>query len=263
MNTISSVFENLGKQCALIPFITAGDPDLKSTSKALQILDTCGADIIELGLPYSDPLADGPVIQAASTRALKQGINLNKILNMIKTIHINIKAPIVLFTYYNPVLNLGINNFVYAISNAGIRGLLIPDLPIEESEYVISVCNLFNIELILLLAPTSSNERINKIINKAPGCIYLVSTTGVTGQRSQLTPQLKDLTKTIRTMTKKSIILGFGISTTEQIQEIKSWNIDGIVIGSAFVKRMSQDLPETGLKQIQNFCKDAKNAIIS
>nr|BED43114.1 tryptophan synthase alpha subunit [Pyropia sp. Myanmar_A]BED43311.1 tryptophan synthase alpha subunit [Pyropia sp. Myanmar_B]BED43508.1 tryptophan synthase alpha subunit [Pyropia sp. Myanmar_C] len=263
MNTISSVFENLGQQCALIPFITAGDPDLRATSKALQILDTYGADIIELGLPYSDPLADGPVIQEASTRALKRGVNLDEILNMVKIVHVNIKAPIVLFTYYNPVLNLGINNFIYAISNAGIRGLLIPDLPIEESEYVISVCNLFNIELILLLAPTSSHERINKIVNKAPSCIYLVSTTGVTGQRSQLTLQLKELTKTIKTMTKKSIILGFGIATTEQIQEIKNWSIDGIVIGSAFVKRLSGDLPETGLQQIQNFCREAKNAIVS
>lgn len=263
MNTISSVFENLDKQCALIPFITAGDPDLVSTGKALQILDNYGADIIELGLPYSDPLADGPVIQEASNRALKQGVNLNEILSMVKTVHSNINAPIVLFTYYNPILNLGINNFIYAISNAGIRGLLIPDLPIEESEYVISVCNLFNIELILLLAPTSSKERIKKIINKAPGCIYLVSTTGVTGQRSQLTSQLKELTETIKTMTDKAIILGFGISTTEQIKEIKSWSIDGIVIGSAFVKRMSGNLPEAGLKQMQSFCEDAKNAIIS
>lgn len=263
MNTISSVFENLDKQCALIPFITAGDPDLVSTAKALEILDKYGADIIELGLPYSDPLADGPVIQKASSRALKQGVNLNEILNMVQKVHSNIKAPIVLFTYYNPVLNLGINNFIYAISNAGIQGLLIPDLPIEESEYVISVCNLFNIELILLLAPTSSQERINKIIDKAPGCIYLVSTTGVTGQKSQLTSQLKELTETIKTMTDKSIILGFGISTTEQIQEIRSWSIDGIVIGSAFVKRMSENLPKAGLKQIQSFCQDAKNAIIS
>lgn len=263
MNTISSVFENLDKQCALIPFITAGDPDLVSTGKALQILDSYGADIIELGLPYSDPLADGPIIQEASNRALKQGINLNKILSMVKTVNMTIKAPIVLFTYYNPVLHLGINNFIHAISNAGIRGLLIPDLPIEESEYVISVCNLFNIELILLLAPTSSRERISKIINRAPGCIYLVSTTGVTGQKSQLTSQLKELTETVKTMTNKSIILGFGISTTEQIKEIKGWNINGIVIGSAFVKRLSGNVPEAGLEQIQSFCQDAKNAIIS
>nr|YP_010925911.1 tryptophane synthase alpha subunit [Neoporphyra seriata]WKD84143.1 tryptophane synthase alpha subunit [Neoporphyra seriata] len=263
MNTISSVFENLDKQCALIPFITAGDPDLISTGKALQILDNYGADIIELGLPYSDPLADGPVIQQASNRALKQGINLKEILDMVNTVHSSIKAPIVLFTYYNPVLNLGINNFIYAISKAGIKGLLIPDLPIEESEYVISVCNLFNIELILLLAPTSSYERITKIVNKAPGCIYLVSTTGVTGQKFQLTSKLKKLTETIKTITNKSIILGFGISNTEQIQEIKSWNVDGIVVGSAFVKRLSGNLPEAGLKQIQSFCEDAKNAITS
>nr|YP_009244693.1 tryptophan synthase alpha subunit [Pyropia pulchra]AMK96935.1 tryptophan synthase alpha subunit [Pyropia pulchra] len=262
MNTISSVFENLDKQCALIPFITAGDPDLVSTGKALQILDNYGADIIELGLPYSDPLADGPIIQEASSRALKQGINLKEILYMVKTVKVSIKAPIILFTYYNPVLNLGINNFIYAISKAGIQGLLIPDLPIEESEYVISVCKLFGIELILLLAPTSSNERISKIISKAPGCIYLVSTTGVTGQKFQLTSQLKKLTETIKMMTNKSIILGFGISNTEQIREIKNWNVDGIVIGSAFVKRLSQNIPETGLKQLKNFCEDANNAII-
>nr|AIA21408.1 tryptophane synthase alpha subunit [Pyropia kanakaensis] len=262
MTTISSVFENLDKQCALIPFITAGDPDLVSTGKALQILDSCGADIIELGLPYSDPLADGPIIQQASNRALKQGVNLKEILDMVKTVQSSIKAPIVLFTYYNPVLNLGINNFICAVSKAGIRGLLIPDLPIEESEYIISVCELFNIELILLLAPTSSNERISKIIDKAPGCIYLVSTTGVTGQKFQITPQLKKLTETIKNMTTKSIVLGFGVSNTQQIQQIKNLNIDGIVIGSAFVKRLSGDQPEIGLKQLQDFCKDAKRAII-
>nr|YP_009027666.1 tryptophane synthase alpha subunit [Neoporphyra perforata]AGQ17178.1 tryptophane synthase alpha subunit [Neoporphyra perforata]AHB35160.1 tryptophane synthase alpha subunit [Neoporphyra perforata]AHB35368.1 tryptophane synthase alpha subunit [Neoporphyra perforata]AIA19531.1 tryptophane synthase alpha subunit [Neoporphyra perforata]AIA19740.1 tryptophane synthase alpha subunit [Neoporphyra perforata] len=263
MNTIASVFKNLDKQCALIPFITAGDPDLVSTGKALQILDNHGADIIELGLPYSDPLADGPVIQEASSRALKQGINLKEVLQMVKTVQHNIKAPIVLFTYYNPVLNLGINNFIYAISKAGIKGILIPDLPIEESEYIIEVCKSFNIELILLLAPTSSYDRINKIVSNAPSCIYLVSTTGVTGQKFQITSKLRKLTDTIRKMTNKSIILGFGISSIEQIQEIKSWNVNGIVIGSAFVKRLSGNLPKTGLEEIQSFCKDAKNAIIS
>ena len=263
MSAISSVFKKLGKQCALIPFITAGDPNLVSTSKAIQILDQYGADIIELGLPYSDPLADGPVIQAASNRALKQGVNLNDILAMVKIVNTKIQAPIVLFTYYNPILNLGINNFVNAISNAGIKGLLIPDLPIEESEYIISVCQSFNIELILLLAPTSSIERIHKIIKQAPGCIYLVSTTGVTGQKSELTLQLKELTNTIKRITEKSIILGFGISTTDQIEEIRNWNIDGIVIGSAFVKRLASSLPKDGLEEIKYFCTTAKNVIES
>lgn len=261
MATISSIFQTLGKQCALIPFITAGDPDLLSTQKALQVLDKYGADIIELGLPYSDPLADGPVIQEASSRAIKKGVNLDKILNMIKEVKPSIKAPIVLFTYYNPVLNLGINNFIYAISNAGIQGLLIPDLPIEESDYVVSICKLYNIELVMLLAPTSSIERINKIVHKAPGCIYLVSTTGVTGQQSKMTSQLRQLTETIKQITDKSIILGFGISTMQQIEEIKNWNIDGIVIGSAFVKKLSNDSYENGLNEIKDFCQDAKNAI--
>jgi len=263
MTTISSVFKKLDKQCALIPFITAGDPNLVSTSKALQILDQHGADIIELGLPYSDPLADGPVIQAASSRALKQGINLNNILDMVSITSSNIVAPIVLFTYYNPVLNLGINNFISAISSAGVKGLLIPDLPIEESDYVISVCKLFNIELILLLAPTSSYERISKIVKQAPGCIYLVSTTGVTGQKSEFTAQLKILTQTIKKMTHKSIILGFGISTIEQIEEIKDWDINGIVIGSAFVKRLSCSFPEEGLSKIKDFCTAVKRIMIS
>ena len=263
MTTISSVFKKLDKQCALIPFITAGDPDLVSTSKALKILDQHGADIIELGLPYSDPLADGPIIQAASSRALKQSINLNNILDMVNITSSNIVAPIVLFTYYNPVLNLGINNFISAISRAGIKGLLIPDLPIEESDYIISVCKLFNIELIFLLSPTSSIERINKIVEQAPGCIYLVSTTGVTGQKPELTGKLKRLTETIKKMTQKPIILGFGISTAEQIKEIKGWNINGIVIGSAFVKRLSSDFPEEGLRKIKDFCTTAKSIIIS
>nr|YP_009237480.1 tryptophane synthase alpha subunit [Wildemania schizophylla]AKS28527.1 tryptophane synthase alpha subunit [Wildemania schizophylla] len=261
MVSISSIFETLDKQCALIPFITAGDPDLLSTKKALKVLDTYGADIIELGLPYSDPLADGPIIQEASSRALQQGINLDKILDMVREVKPNIRAPIVLFTYYNPVLNLGVNNFINAISSAGIQGLLIPDLPIEESDYIISVCKLCNIEIVMLLAPTSSIERINKIIHKAPGCIYLVSTTGVTGQKSQLTSQLKNLTETIKKMTTKSIILGFGISNTEQIQEVKNWNVNGIVIGSAFVKRLANNSYEEGLIDVKDFCKNAKGAM--
>ncbi|HLP87047.1 MAG TPA: tryptophan synthase subunit alpha [Nostocaceae cyanobacterium] len=263
MTAISHRFETLrrNQECALIPFITAGDPDLETTAKALQLLDQSGADMIELGVPYSDPLADGPVIQAAATRALQKGATLEQVLEMLKGITPNLQAPIILFSYYNPILHRGIEQFLQQISAAGVAGLVVPDLPLEEAAGLLEPAGKMGIDLILLVAPTSSPERIEAIARASGGFIYLVSVAGVTGMRSQISSQVPNLLKSIRSYTDKPIGVGFGISEPEQARQVREWGADGVIVGSAFVKRLAQNTPEEGLKAIAQFCHDLKTAI--
>ena len=172
-------------ECALIPFITAGDPDLATTAKALEVLANNGADLIELGVPYSDPLADGPTIQAAATRALQKKVQLEDVLAIVKQVAGKINIPIILFTYYNPIYYRGIEAFLQQVHEAGVSGLVVPDLPLEEAEVLLEPAAKIGIEVTLLVAPTSSKERIEAIAARSQGFIYLVSVTGVTGVRSQ------------------------------------------------------------------------------
>lgn len=263
MTLISDRFQSLRSRsgCALIPFITAGDPDLETTAKALRILDRSGADIIELGVPYSDPLADGPVIQAAATRALAGGTKLDDVLKMVEGIIPELRSPIVLFTYYNPILNRGIENFLAQLSKAGVSGLVVPDLPLEEAEGLLKPAAELGIDVVLLVAPTSSKERIEAIAKKSQGFIYLVSVTGVTGIRSGLESRVGDLLKQMRELTDKPIGVGFGISTPEHAQQVKDWGADAAIVGSAFVKRLADGTPEQGLKAIEEFCLNLKQVI--
>jgi len=261
--TISNCFETLRQknQCALIPFITAGDPDLETTAKALQVLDDNGADAIELGVPYSDPLADGPVIQAAATRALQRGTRLDDVLEMVAKVSPNLRSPIILFTYYNPILYRGIETFLQQIKSAGVQGLVVPDLPLEEAESLIKPANKLGIELTLLVAPTSPKSRIEAIALQSQGFIYLVSVTGVTGVRDGLDKRAKDLLQELRSVTKKPIGIGFGISTPEHARQVKEWGADAAIVGSAFVRRLAEGTPEQGLESIAQFCKSLKAAI--
>lgn len=263
MTSISQRFQTLRSrsQCALIPFITAGDPDLETTAEALRILDRNGADMIELGVPYSDPLADGPVIQAAATRALEKGVNLEQVLKLVESVSPQLQAPIILFTYYNPILNLGIELFMKQISLAGVKGLVVPDLPVDESAELLETAANFGIEVILLVAPTSSKERIAKIAQKSQGFIYLVSVTGVTGVRSQVQGRVKNLLEQMHQMTDKPIGVGFGISDSEQARQVMDWGADGVIAGSAFVKRLARDTPAEGLQAIESLCQELKEAI--
>ncbi|BAZ66096.1 MAG: tryptophan synthase subunit alpha [Pelatocladus maniniholoensis HA4357-MV3] len=265
MTVISDCFETLkqNRKCALIPFITAGDPDLETTAAALQTLDRSGADIIELGVPYSDPLADGPVIQAAATRALERGITLDKVLEMVKATTPSLRSPIILFTYYNPILNRGIENFLQQITTAGVAGLVVPDLPLEEAANLLEPAAKIGIDVILLVAPTSSAERIAAIAHASQGFIYLVSVTGVTGMRSQMESRVSDLLQQIRSVTDKPIGVGFGISQPEQAQQVKNWGADAAIVGSAFVKRLSEGTSQQGLDEIASFCQSLKQAIVS
>ena len=263
MTKISHCFQSLRdrSQCALIPFITAGDPDLATTAQALRVLDKSGADMIELGVPYSDPLADGPTIQAAATRALQQGVRLDDVLAIVKEVSPDLNAPIILFTYYNPILNRGIESFLQQIAAVGVEGLVVPDLPLEEAQSLIKPAAEIGIEVILLVAPTSPKERIEAIANQSQGFIYLVSVTGVTGMRDQVASRVPDLLKQMRTVTDKPIGVGFGISAPEQARQVKYWGADAVIVGSAFVKRLAEGTPAEGLFSIGEFCQSLKLAI--
>ncbi|MEH2163820.1 MAG: tryptophan synthase subunit alpha [Nostoc sp.] len=271
MTSISDCFQTLRvskaspqetrQQCALIPFITAGDPNLETTAQALRILDRNGADFIELGIPYSDPLADGPVIQAAATRALQKGTKLEQVLEMLQTVTPTLKAPIILFTYYNPILHRGIKTFLAQIAAAGARGLVVPDLPLEEAEELIQTAASFGIEVILLVAPTSSKDRILAIARQSQGFIYLVSVTGVTGIRAQIQHRVKDLITDLRSVTDKPIGVGFGISGPEQAHQVMEWGADAVIVGSAFVKRLAEGSPTEGLQAVEQLCQELKTAI--
>ncbi|WP_414570497.1 tryptophan synthase subunit alpha [Nostoc sp. CCY 9925] len=263
MTAISDCFERLrhNRDCALIPFITAGDPDLQTTAAALQILDRSGADIIELGVPYSDPLADGPVIQAAATRALQRGTKFEQVLEMVQATTPKMRSPIVLFTYYNPILHRGIEKFLQQIAAAGVAGLVVPDLPLEEAAGLLEPASAMGIDVTLFIAPTSSDERIQAIARSSQGFIYLVSLTGVTGMRSQVQTRVSDLLKQIRVTTDKPIGVGFGISDPEQGRQVREWGADAVIVGSAFVKRLAEGTPEQGLNAIAEFCQSLKAAI--
>jgi tryptophan synthase alpha chain len=260
MISVSAKFAHLraNGKAALIPFITAGDPDLETTAKAIAKLDQNGADLIELGIPYSDPLADGPVIQAAATRALAKGTTLDRVLELVQSISPSLNSPLILFTYYNPILNQGIERFLKRIYQAGARGLVVPDLPLEESERLLLAAAEVGIEVILLVAPTSPLARMEAIAAKSQGFIYLVSSTGVTGMRSQLARNVQSMIERLRSVTDKPIGVGFGISQPEQAKQVIEWNADAVIVGSAMVKRLAE---EGGLKEITDLCSSLKRAI--
>lgn len=262
-NAISTILleKKRNNTCALIPFITAGYTSIDTTIDILYALDNNGADAIELGLPYSDALADGPIIQEASEYAIKQGMNFNSILNIVEKVSGDITAPIILFTYYNPILARGIEEFIRKIALAGVKGLIIPDLPVEEADYMISICIQWKIELILFIAPTSSSVRIAEILCKAPGCIYLVSNTGLTGMRNEINQNIKAFSSFIKNQKDQLLILGFGISNKYQVETISCWDIEGIVIGSAFMNIIKTSLPEDTISNIVEFCDEIKSKL--
>ena len=258
-HAISQCFDRLRSQHApaLIPFITAGDPDLETTAKALQTLDSQGADIIELGVPYSDPLADGPTIQAAATRALERGTSLDAVLEVLGRVSPSLKAPVILFTYYNPILYRGIDRFLDEIVAAGASGLVVPDLPLEEAQCILEPAAARGIEVVLLVAPTSSTERIEAIAKQSQGFIYLVSVTGVTGARAQVATRVPDLIKQIRTVTDNPIGVGFGISQPDHARQVVNWGADAVIVGSAIVRRLAEE----GVESVGQFCQGLKEAM--
>ena len=248
---------------AFIPFLVACDPDAQTTVEALKRLDALGADVIELGVPYSDPLADGPTIQAAATRALQQGTTLDKVLAVVKEATPSIKAPIVLFTYYNPIMARGLDRFCQQLRDAGAAGLLVPDIPLEETEEIRSVASQYSLELVLLTTPTTADSRMEKIAQTSQGFVYLVSVTGVTGIRGTTEARVEGLIKRLKAVSKgKSVAVGFGVSTPAQAQELKSWGADGVIVGSALVKALGESAtPADGLQNMENLARSIRQSI--
>ncbi|OEL13159.1 Tryptophan synthase alpha chain [Dichanthelium oligosanthes] len=277
-HSISGTFAELREKgkTALVPFITAGDPDLATTAKALKILDACGSDVIELGVPYSDPLADGPVIQASATRALAKGTTFEDVISMVKEVIPELSCPVALFTYYNPILKRGIPNFMTIVKEAGLRGLVVPDVPLEETDILRSEAAKNNLELVLLTTPTTPNERMEKIAKASEGFIYLVSvsnsesvkisvlvsTVGVTGTRTNVSGKVQSLLQDIKKVTEKPVAVGFGVSTPEHVKQIAGWGADGVIIGSAMVRLLGESAsPEEGLKKLEELAKSLKAAL--
>ncbi len=250
-NRIDLKFDQLRKegQKALITFITAGDPSLERTHELVLRLEKSGADIIELGVPFSDPLADGPVIQAASERALKNGTTLTRVLDLVKTLRQTTQVPIALLSYYNPIYKYGLTRFVKDAVDVGVDGVIIPDLPPEEADELKHKAESKNLAIIFLLAPTSTPERIRLISQASTGFIYYVSLTGITGIRKNLETTLEESIRQIRLITNKPIAVGFGISTREHVQTITKI-ADAAIVGSAIVNLIEQHEKDPGLVEI-------------
>jgi tryptophan synthase alpha chain len=227
-------------RCALMPFLMAGDPDLGQTRAALLALEAAGADVIELGIPYSDPLADGPVIQAAASRALSAATTPGRVLEMLQSLQGELTIPVILFTYSNPLLNRGMENFCRAAAEAGAAGLVVPDLPLEEAEKLSAIATAHGLDLVLLVAPTTPSERMGRIAAASRGFTYLVSVTGVTGVRTSIEGRVAGLVQQLKAMGPTPVAVGFGISGPEQARQVRDWGADGAIVGSALVKRMAE-----------------------
>jgi tryptophan synthase alpha chain len=261
-NNIQNTFLRLKKENkkALISFITAGDPDLKTTEKIIYQLVDSGVDIIELGVPFSDPMADGPVIQLSSERALKHHTSLKDILDLVKKVRKKISTPIVLMGYLNPIYAYGYEKFAKDASKAGVNGVLIVDLPIEESKDLVSTLKKNYLDFIFLISPVTTLDRKKKIVSKASGFIYYVSMTGITGAKLN---QLTDVKKQVLEIKKQGqlpVAVGFGINSKEQAKRISQFS-DGIVIGSAIVKIIADSKKSDLLSEIDQFISPIRKVL--
>ena len=257
MSNIRKAFEQ-GK--AFIPFITCGDPDLETTGAVVRAAVENGADLIELGIPFSDPTAEGNVIQGANLRALSGGVTTDKIFAFVKELRKDVKVPMVFMTYANVVFSYGAERFLSSCKECEIDGLILPDLPFEEKEEFLPACRQYDVDLISLIAPTSEN-RISMIAREAEGFIYIVSSLGVTGTRNEIRTDLSSIVKVVRENTKVPCAIGFGISTPEQAKKMADIS-DGAIVGSAIVKLIEKygtDAPE----HVAEYVKSMKDAIRS
>jgi tryptophan synthase alpha chain len=246
---------------ALICYITAGDPSLEKTGEIIMGLDAAGVDCLEIGVPFSDPTADGPIIQAASQRALKNGANLTRILAMIESIRTVTEIPIVLFGYYNPILSYGTERFAARAREAGVDGILVVDLPPEEAAELRQYTDPKKIDFISLIAPTTGIERVGQIASHATGFLYYISITGVTGTAKPQVKEVKKDVERIKEVTALPLVVGFGISTPQQAKEIAPC-ADGIVIGSAVVKMIEKNCHRTDLVSVVcQYAREMKEAI--
>ena len=262
---IQQRFSQLQQQgrCALMPFLMAGDPDLSNTRAALLALQAAGADMIELGIPYSDPLADGPVIQAAASRALGSATTPGGVLEMLTSLKGELLIPVILFTYSNPLLNRGMEAFCRDAAAAGAAGLVVPDLPLEEAEKLSAIATEHGLDLVLLVAPTTPADRMQRIAAASRGFTYLVSVTGVTGVRTNLESRVAGLVQQLKGMGPTPVAVGFGISGPEQARQVRDWGADGAIVGSALVKVMAQAHSQQGdvAAAAGQFCSQLRAAL--
>lgn len=257
MSNIKKAFEN-GK--AFIPFITCGDPSLEITEQLVYAAEEAGADLIELGIPFSDPTAEGPVIQGANIRALSGGVTTDKVFEMVARIRKNTQIPMVFMTYANVVYSYGTDKFLQRAAAVGMDGLILPDVPYEEKEEFSIPCKKFGLDLISLIAPTSQ-ERITRIAKDADGFVYCVSSLGVTGVRSEITTDIGAMVKLVKEAKDIPCAVGFGISTPEQAAKMASLS-DGAIVGSAIVKLCGQ-YKEDCVPYVKDYIKSMKDAILN
>ena len=256
MSNIRRAFEN-GK--AFIPLITCGDPDLETTAAVVRAAVENGADLIELGIPFSDPTAEGPVIQEANVRALNGGVTTDKIFGLVRELRKNVTVPMVFMTYANVVFSYGSERFISTCREIGIDGLILPDVPYEEKEEFLPLCRKYGVDLVSLIAPTSEN-RIAMIAKEAEGFLYIVSSLGVTGTRSEIKTDLASIVDVVRQNTEIPCAIGFGISTPEQAEKMAGI-ADGAIVGSAIVKLIAQygkDAPD----YVGKYVKSMKDAVL-
>jgi tryptophan synthase alpha chain len=255
MSNIRAAFAD-GK--AFIPFITCGDPDLETTARAVRAAAANGADLIELGIPFSDPTAEGPVIQGANIRALAGGVTTDKVFDLVKELRRDVKIPMVFMTYANVVYSYDAERFMARCCECGIDGIILPDLPFEEKDEFAFVAKQYGVDIISLIAPTSEN-RIAMIAKEAKGFIYVVSSLGVTGERAEITTNIGDIVKVIRENTDVPCAVGFGISKPEQAQKMAALS-DGVIVGSAIIKlleKYGKDAPG----HIGAYVREMKNSV--
>lgn len=256
MSRINQAFDH-GK--AFIGFITGGDPNLETTKELLPALQEAGVDLIEIGVPFSDPIAEGIVIQNANERALKAGCTTDKLLDIIKEAREFVTVPMVLLTYMNPVYTYGMERFMKCCKESGIDGIIIPDLPYEEKKEVLPICEKYGVDLISMIAPTSK-ERVQIIASEAKGFIYCVSSLGVTGVRRDIKTNIEGMLKRVREVTNTPCAIGFGISTKEQVAEMTKI-ADGVIVGSAIVQLVEQH-GENCIEPVKSFVKELKEACL-
>lgn len=254
---MSKIAEAFNNKKAFIPFITCGDPDLETTKKLVIEMEANGADLIELGIPFSDPTAEGPVIQGANIRALSNGITTDDIFDMVAELRETVKIPLVFMTYANVVFSYGKDRFFANCKNAGIDGIILPDVPFEEKAEFEAVAMEYDVDFISMIAPTSK-ERIDMIAKEAKGFIYVVSSLGVTGTRAEINSNIKDLVERVRKNTDVPCAVGFGISNPKQAATMAGIS-DGAIVGSAIV-RMIEKYGKDSPKEVGRFVKDIKEA---
>jgi tryptophan synthase alpha chain len=262
-NRIDQCFEKLRarKEKALIPFITAGDPNLATTQELVWAFEKAGADVLELGVPFSDPLADGTTIQRASQRALEQGCTLKAVIALVERIRDQSQVPVVLMSYVNPILRMGAQEFATRAGNAGVDGVIIPDLPPEEAQDLPRCCEASGIHTIFLAAPTSTDVRLRQIVEASRGYIYYVSLKGVTGSRDTLEGSLEGSLARLRRLTDKPIAVGFGISTPSQASTVARL-ADGVIVGSAIVESIERASQKPGMvEEVAGFVRTLKQAL--